>query len=513
MFLRSLRLGNYRSFLDTGNIDLRPIVVLVGANSAGKSSLLRFFPLLRQTYATPTRGPLLWYGNDVDLDGFSGVLCRSAPEPEITVEMELGFRPRWPLFRDADFLIPVGVTTRLRQFEQRTYVASITVTAAGCGARLEFDDTGSATRFALEENVAGFLTEELQNKLLHAHGGSNNQLIPTLQPPEDHARDRVRWNQLSWLHEAVSEFLRFKGISETMLAPLDETQSLDEAVKSSPAAEFAFAARFADTWFKENESLQSQVPGLALTPDDQRLLKNLQFLYALPETLQRLNASLEKFAGALAYLGPFRQGPRRFYRLNRELAVEHIDPHGANLAMFLGALSQERQAAFAEWTERHFGFAVEAVGEGAHITLSVVEAGRRFNLVDMGYGISQLLPIVAQCWAASVGENNTGHGQPPSLVAVEQPELHLHPHHQQNLADMLAAMVKTDIAPRCVVETHSKILLERLGELIELGSLSREDVAVLLVERNPETGVSTVTRTEFDERGVLRNWPVGFFAP
>lgn len=50
----TLQLTNYRKFKDTGVIHLKPITFLVGANSSGKSSFLKFFPLLKQRYITIT---------------------------------------------------------------------------------------------------------------------------------------------------------------------------------------------------------------------------------------------------------------------------------------------------------------------------------------------------------------------------------------------------------------------------------------------------------------------------
>src|SRR5437899_3142974 len=64
--LNDIRIQNLRSLVDTGSISLKPLTLLVGANSSGKSTFLRFFPLLRQSVETPTDAPLLWFGRYVD---------------------------------------------------------------------------------------------------------------------------------------------------------------------------------------------------------------------------------------------------------------------------------------------------------------------------------------------------------------------------------------------------------------------------------------------------------------
>lgn len=64
--ISGVRIKNLRCFGDTGFIDLRPITILVGKNSAGKSTFARLFPLLRQSAEEDKRSPILWYGRLVD---------------------------------------------------------------------------------------------------------------------------------------------------------------------------------------------------------------------------------------------------------------------------------------------------------------------------------------------------------------------------------------------------------------------------------------------------------------
>ena len=66
----TLQLTNYRKFKDTGVIHLKPITFLVGANSSGKSSFLKFFPLLKQSLGVNRNGTFLWYSSDVDFKDF-----------------------------------------------------------------------------------------------------------------------------------------------------------------------------------------------------------------------------------------------------------------------------------------------------------------------------------------------------------------------------------------------------------------------------------------------------------
>ena len=67
-----IRLINFRNIKDSGEIELKPLTILVGKNGSGKSSFLRLFPLLQQSFLSAKKGPLLWYRDKgVDFGDFS----------------------------------------------------------------------------------------------------------------------------------------------------------------------------------------------------------------------------------------------------------------------------------------------------------------------------------------------------------------------------------------------------------------------------------------------------------
>lgn len=80
----AIRLKNLRNLEDTGFVQIKPITFLLGSNSSGKSTFLRSFPLIRQSVATRTIGPILWYGNLVDFGSFSEALNNKSSVKEIS---------------------------------------------------------------------------------------------------------------------------------------------------------------------------------------------------------------------------------------------------------------------------------------------------------------------------------------------------------------------------------------------------------------------------------------------
>ena len=69
--INSLCIKNLKSIKDSGIIELKPLNVLIGKNSSGKSSLLRVFPLMKQSYELNLSDPILWYGKYVDFGSFN----------------------------------------------------------------------------------------------------------------------------------------------------------------------------------------------------------------------------------------------------------------------------------------------------------------------------------------------------------------------------------------------------------------------------------------------------------
>jgi hypothetical protein len=119
------------------------------------------------------------------------------------------------------------------------------------------------------------------------------------------------------------------------------------------------------------------------------------------------------------------------------------------------------------------------------------------NIADVGFGVSQALPMVV---ALSVA-------RPGQIVYIEQPETHLHPRAQVALADLLARAVRRGV--QVVIETHSELLLLSIQRLVASGELAPDVIALHWFQRDDE-GVTRVTPAELDKDGAFGEWPVDF---
>jgi len=119
------------------------------------------------------------------------------------------------------------------------------------------------------------------------------------------------------------------------------------------------------------------------------------------------------------------------------------------------------------------------------------------SITDVGFGVSQVLPVLVALRAANEGQ----------LVYLEEPEIHLHPRAQIKLADILAAAARRGV--RVVAETHSSLLLRAIQTLVANGSLPADLVRLHWFSRSAE-GATHVKSASPDENGAFGDWPEDF---
>jgi len=120
------------------------------------------------------------------------------------------------------------------------------------------------------------------------------------------------------------------------------------------------------------------------------------------------------------------------------------------------------------------------------------------NLLDVGYGVSQVLPIVVDCLRGESG----------GTFLLQQPEVHLHPKAQAELGSFLGTLAKEQ-NKRFVIETHSDYLVDRIRmDIRDRKGITPQDVSLLYFER--KNGKARIHSLELDEHGNILNPPPGY---
>ncbi len=227
--------------------------------------------------------------------------------------------------------------------------------------------------------------------------------------------------------------------------------------------------------------------------------------------IKATNKDLVNIATGLQWLGSLRALPERSFKPGGDAPLRlGQDGTGFSEVLFFdkverGGLLEEVSA----WYEQHFGQVLDLfrTGDTAYLTLSpIAAAGLRIPLADTSEGIVQVLPVLV-----ALAQARRSNDASPQLLAIEQPELHLHPAAESALGQHLAKVASGNNAPTMLVETHSENLMLSVQLQIAKGHLSPTAVLGYWIERLDD-GRSIVSRIDFDEAGETRGWPEGVFS-
>lgn len=186
----------------------------------------------------------------------------------------------------------------------------------------------------------------------------------------------------------------------------------------------------------------------------------------------------------IIHIGPLRDMPERAYRLDRVATPSTATQHVIGLLVNSSEATHTVSEAMRDLgVARQIELTSPAPGY-AGLTVRDIVSGRRDNLADVGFGISQVLPIIAQLATAKRG----------NLVLIEQPELHLHPETQGRLADVMLRLAgQREVT--LFIESHSESMLLRLRRRIAERSLDSNDLNVYV------TNAGEVRKAAVDQNG------------
>lgn len=234
------------------------------------------------------------------------------------------------------------------------------------------------------------------------------------------------------------------------------------------------------------------------------------------DTIRDVGPALLAELSRIIYLGPVRRLAQRDYVWSGRMPA-HIGDDGAKAIDVLIASGVAREAAIRRgktppeeaklfdqaihWLQKMDladGLRVRSLGNSARYELLIEQYGEASNIKDVGVGVSQVLPVIVAALFA----------RPGHIVIVEEPESHLHPLAQRQLAELFAT-VSRERNVQFIVETHSEHLFRRMQTLIAQKSVNPERTAMYFVERDGKS--AKLRPLDVDVVGRIKNWPQSFF--
>lgn len=494
----SIRLKNYRSLEDTGDIVIKPLTFLLGANSSGKSSFLKILPLIKQSANNTVYGSFLWNGSLVDLKDFQNVVRNGSGDitMEFTLRNLLFLHQRYWIPHDRIPSLHLSFDLSIKE-ERWDFLKQLKIVANNISIEVRFKAIPNKG-----ESVESFVVNgiDFSNKHDYIKAVSYIGILPRLVYKNKERLDdesEISYEEISKLFSDVN---------------VQDQYAIRRLIMELPA--YIIAGKDVSDLIKKRLGKDA-----AWDKAKNQELINLTLYYSTNCFIDSINEYFSCFAKNIIYVAPLRANFERYYRF-QNFSVDSIDSDGHNLAMFLNSLGEENMNRFNLWLSRVFKFEIRLTPSVGHVAIELKEQNKDFrNLVDLGFGYTEMLPILAMIWKDVEYDKNERHRSndicSQHTFAIEQPELHLHPRFQAKFAQMLVNVIndakaqKYDI--RFIIETHSDVIINKIGQLIDRKQCVPSDVNVVLFNALNEGMENYVECTHYSEDGYIVDWPYGFF--
>ena len=462
---KNIGINNFKGFSQPQRIRLAPVTLIYGPNSSGKSSIIQALMLLKQSITRPSEsGGLVSTGEYIDLGTFSSMMNNHDTRNDLEFSVEYS-----PLKRQS-------LAGRTSFGDSHNRIHEFTYSLSG--------------RESGHENEQFTYLKKITTKIFTE--GNNKSLFKlSMQSTLD---DKIQ-----------ASFVRRSLAARAFdFADVDSSESFCNYVSrktgvtgfdSNPVRKL-----INNLTFRSDPSFCT--PSSVVIKEGHKDVDNVAFSVC-NQTIGEIATELQDKFGTVAYLGPLRLHPARLYAPKGDQSGS-VGKAGENAARLIYEKSPGMSEEINKWFKRFdIPYSLSAENIGNDITGSVVSlqlkdlrTGVIVGPSDVGFGIGQLLPILVE-----------GLVRRHSTICVEQPEIHLHPRLQAELANFI---IETSKENQWIIETHSESLILRLQNKIKDGTISHDDVAVIYVEATSRG--SKVLEIPLDKDGdFMVDWPDGFF--
>lgn len=474
--LKEITLENFKPFSKEQTAPIGAITLIFGPNSGGKSSLIQSLMLIKQSIdgQGPHTNGLIPRGEYIDLGSFRSLLHKHDTERDFSVSVK--------------YLKPLQRTYSSHSLPQQSAVREITTKYSICRNASKFRDDNSELKSARYKINNGIDLDVTLNKTSEHDGKlfriSENDYKSRVY---EWADNDSRKSLTKYLIKAHKERIKKSKINIDYEIPTQKIL-LDIINKS--------------------KIITSDLIPSDIHPENE----DYKTIYRFTRYFELLSYEYYTLFNSMSYLGPLRSYPERHYLLTGGDKTT-VGTRGENTTEVIYRRQEEIEGKINKWFNQFeipYTLRVKAIGDeltGEIIALNLEDLRTKVIVSpsDVGFGIGQLLPIIAEGVIAD-----------KQIICVEQPEIHLHPRLQSCLADFFietANIYKNSnkLRNQWIVETHSEQIMLRIQRRIREGVINSSDVSVLYVEPCGEDG-SKIFQLRLDQYGnFIDEWPDGFF--
>lgn len=558
----SFSLSNFKGFKELKSVDIKPLTVICGTNNSGKSSLIQSLLLMKQSNLENTKVPLNTYiqeplifnGLYAHLGSYLDVVHSHSGEKEIRFSWKVSNEVQETRFYRSE--ISVGIKNiELENSNNQTVVGeflfqNFTKNFSMGIVRLSNNNYKlSFKNISLED----FLLKWIYTRYNYYYYSSYTTKIVDLVKKfsstkffQERCIKEVSFNDVQVKFEGVfpskiviKNFAKqshniLKGIKQGLssLTGVKIPKYLSQFLEMTINDLDTYNKKYSSRRDKSTASDDSEDVDLSLsTSKNENPFLCINKEASLLDHYASYRATvlfLRKLWSGFRYIGLIREAPKRFYLFD-DLRRIDIGINGEYTPLVL-AVEQETTVPkyyrciyegkhIKNYELREQDKLLESVNwwlsdcmklpqiysvaglRGVINQVRLNSLGVEVDLPDLGFGVSQILPILVECLRTAERET----------IILEQPEIHLHPSLQSKLADFFICMAKS--GKNLVIETHSEHLINRLCLRIaqEESNDTRNLINILFISFDEQNKTSISRLVEINKYGEIENWPVGFF--
>ena len=534
--IKSFGLENFRIYKDRTDFDLKPITILTGRNNSGKSTLINAFRLLNNSMSSTGHvfSDLHFRNDQTNFGDFELVLNKNSKKDYFSIFLNsMNYKN---LSFKLDYLCGITASDRVfekeedfikdlnnRLYPNKAILYKVTLLLDDieiCLLTVSFnydpywddDDNyqfkysfntkpGCVNDYKIDFNIKG-IVETIKKGLLR----KDQTKIPTdaeetslLLKNKFHGFIKDTYKDIDSL---VNDYLIIEGLDPIHYQRMSNDPDYANMIKEQ--AEGPYPIIWDDPIKEESK------PNFLFTEIIN--IKKGNYIFFNKDRLKKSSKEWKKtFAQILLYLKDFQITMEdTFVNPN----IVYLKPHrGIPQRMYsYGSGSLDLENVLYSFTEKSMpnmkfvrdwmgkfgvGGDIKITNNSGLSSIKIVKEGREQDLVDLGYGAVQLLPILL---AIANYDSNT--------LFIEEPESHLHPRLQSLLADMFIE-AKQKFKKQIIIETHSEYLIRKLQYNVAKGVVDKNDISIYYIDNEAE---KINQKIEIRDDGILKqDFGSGFF--